>query len=174
MTQSLQSWRGAQTVAQKERVKELASSLRTGLYFCLTCSWLCHYDGYGYDELMGVCGHCASRLHNLYERKHAGEWFNRERALDIDLAWHRDERAPPPRITAPTKAKISNRLRLEIYERDGFKCVYCGSRKRLSLDHVTAESNGGATDKGNLVTACRPCNSRKQTKTLADFWSQRQ
>lgn len=139
-------------------------------FVCRICEVSDDFEGYGYDELMEVCGYCAGRIHNLYERKHGGEWFNRDQATDDDLAWWGDSRTPPPRAEKGGKAKIKTSLRLKVYERDGFKCVYCGSKKNLSLDHVTPESKGGATVEGNLVTACKPCNSKKQTKSLADFW----
>lgn len=137
---------------------------------CKLCDEHRFMDGMGYDDLMGVCAYCAGRLHNLYERKHSGEWFIREHATDADLAWWGDSRDPPPRQPGKSKAKIKTALRLQVYERDGFKCVYCNSRKNLSLDHVTAESKGGATTAGNLVTACKSCNSKKKTKSLSDFW----
>lgn len=61
-----------------------------------------------------------------------------------------DERAPIP----PS-------LRLAVYERDGWRCVECGSIDRLSLDHIYPWSLGGSDEFGNLRTLCRSCNSRK-------------
>lgn len=55
--------------------------------------------------------------------------------------------------------------RLAIYHRDGFTCVYCGASARdvtLSLDHLKPRSQGGTNDATNLVTACLPCNSKRQ------------
>jgi 5-methylcytosine-specific restriction endonuclease McrA len=169
------SWRGPQAEADERDAYEWAERLQTDVYACRLCGWTVPFDGTGYDELMNVCSHCAGRVHNLYDRKHGGEWHMRERATDEDLAWWGDTRDPPPRETTGNggKAKISGALRFKVYERDGFKCVYCGSRKDLSLDHVAAESKGGATKAGNLVTACRSCNSKKKTKSLADFWEVR-
>ena len=44
----------------------------------------------------------------------------------------------------------------------GFRCVYCGRKmKRLSQDHLTPLSKGGAHTKHNIVPACQPCNSKK-------------
>ena len=57
-----------------------------------------------------------------------------------------------------------------IYERDGFKCGYCGidmskdSRKRC-LDHIIPYSKGGTNDHENLVTSCKHCNAVKAARS---------
>lgn len=56
-----------------------------------------------------------------------------------------------------------------IFERDGWRCVYCGADTDETIDHVVPRALGGATSWGNCVTACRPCNQRKDCKTLADL-----
>ena len=48
-----------------------------------------------------------------------------------------------------------------IKARDGHKCVYCGSKENLTVDHVRPKSKGGTDTADNLVTACRPCNQAK-------------
>lgn len=52
-------------------------------------------------------------------------------------------------------------LRREVYRRDGHRCLACGSRSPLSLDHIHPWSKGGSDTLDNLQTLCRPCNSRK-------------
>jgi 5-methylcytosine-specific restriction endonuclease McrA len=56
----------------------------------------------------------------------------------------------------------------EIFERDGFRCVYCGFDGStfngwafLQLDHFKPRSRGGTDDPENLVTACVICNQMK-------------
>ena len=146
----------------------------------MTCR-ICDFDevdeSTGYGALIGVCAHCANRIYQLYERQHGGKWPMPWRVDQADLDWWRDDDEATERrdaLASAAKKKISSPLRFKVYERDGFKCVYCGSRKDLSCDHVTAESKGGATTEGNLVTCCKSCNSKKKTKTLADFWGARQ
>lgn len=51
--------------------------------------------------------------------------------------------------------------RRRIYERDKHKCVLCGSKDRLHIDHVVAVSRGGTSDDDNLQTLCHPCNLSK-------------
>ena len=55
--------------------------------------------------------------------------------------------------------------RKEILRRDKHCCQYCGSRKRLTLDHVIPRSRGGKHTWNNVVTACEPCNSFKGNRT---------
>jgi len=67
------------------------------------------------------------------------------------------------------KATIPSELRWKIWNRDGFKCHYCGSTASLSVDHILAESLGGTLDESNLLTACIRCNSAKGAKDFRAF-----
>jgi len=55
-----------------------------------------------------------------------------------------------------------------VFVRDGFKCQYCGSGDQLTLDHVIPSSRGGKTNFENCVTACRPCNIRKNNRVPSE------
>jgi 5-methylcytosine-specific restriction endonuclease McrA len=55
--------------------------------------------------------------------------------------------------------------RTRIYRRDGYECVYCGSNKQLTLDHVIPRSRGGDNSWTNLVTCCHKCNLLKADRT---------
>lgn len=61
------------------------------------------------------------------------------------------------------RAKVSNELRQEIFERDGYTCVNCGSTEKesLEIDHIQPISKGGKIEPSNLQTLCRNCNIRK-------------
>ena len=52
-------------------------------------------------------------------------------------------------------------LRQNVLERDGYKCVMCGSAKYLQIDHIKPFSKGGDTVFENLQTMCRKCKLRK-------------
>lgn len=55
--------------------------------------------------------------------------------------------------------------RHRVYRRDGGECVYCGSVKQLTLDHVIPKSKGGTNEWTNLVTCCHKCNLMKADRT---------
>lgn len=62
--------------------------------------------------------------------------------------------------------------RERIFERDDYRCVYCGERfepEALTVDHVQPKMRGGDRSGGNLVTACGGCNARKGSSRLAAF-----
>jgi 5-methylcytosine-specific restriction endonuclease McrA len=59
-----------------------------------------------------------------------------------------------------------------IYARDEYRCVYCGLQfpeDELTLDHVQPRVRGGDRSEGNLVTACRGCNTLKGQRRLSEF-----
>ncbi|NJM75984.1 MAG: HNH endonuclease [Acaryochloridaceae cyanobacterium RU_4_10] len=57
--------------------------------------------------------------------------------------------------------KIPPVSRREVLRRDNHACQYCGSGKRLTLDHVIPRSKGGQHTWNNVVAACESCNSQK-------------
>jgi len=56
--------------------------------------------------------------------------------------------------------------RFNVYRRDGYKCVYCGSDKRLELDHIVPLILGGTCLFNNFVLACKSCNCRKNRRDV--------
>jgi hypothetical protein len=62
--------------------------------------------------------------------------------------------------------------RAEIFARDDFRCVYCGvvfDATDLSVDHVQPRVRGGDGSGGNVVTACRACNTAKGGRRLSVY-----
>jgi hypothetical protein len=61
--------------------------------------------------------------------------------------------------------------RLSIFERDGFKCTYCGkqlTRFSATLDHIQPVSKGGTNGMDNLATACLHCNSNRGNRPVME------
>jgi hypothetical protein len=50
--------------------------------------------------------------------------------------------------------------RLEVLQRDGYICTYCGE-DATSVDHVIPRSAGGDHSLANLVACCLKCNGKK-------------
>lgn len=60
--------------------------------------------------------------------------------------------------------------RINILTRDKLTCCYCGHKKQpreLNYDHVIPRAKGGKTVWENIVSACKPCNSKKGNRTPA-------
>lgn len=55
--------------------------------------------------------------------------------------------------------------RREVLRRDHHTCQYCGTNKRLTIDHVLPRSRGGMHTWDNVVIACERCNAIKGNKT---------
>ena len=56
-----------------------------------------------------------------------------------------------------------------LFRRDNYVCLYCGETlpsRLLSRDHVVPVSAGGRDEWENVVSACRPCNQRKDNHSL--------
>ncbi len=53
-------------------------------------------------------------------------------------------------------------------------CFYCGSNKQITIDHVIAIARGGTDGIGNLVPACKSCNSKKRDLTIMEWRKKRQ
>jgi hypothetical protein len=60
--------------------------------------------------------------------------------------------------------RLSTQLRFRIYQRDGFRCQYCGvpaTDAPLHIDHIQPVRAGGSDDTNNLTLACDDCNFGK-------------
>lgn len=55
--------------------------------------------------------------------------------------------------------------RFNLFLRDKFSCVFCGSKEDLTFDHIIPRSQGGRTSWTNISAACAPCNMRKGGRT---------
>ena len=75
---------------------------------------------------------------------------------------------------------ITPKKRRAIYALDGALCTYCGGVTECNrnkdgscrtLDHVVLRRKGGyVACGGNLVTACKTCNDKRNRLSLADWF----
>ncbi|WP_413176178.1 HNH endonuclease [Anabaena azotica] len=99
-----------------------------------------------------------------------GGWLVRSPSLVVSVPKHiRLKIAAAERMW-----KMPPVTRREVLRRDHHSCQYCGSTKRLTLDHLIPRSKGGLHTWDNVVTACERCNSRKGDKTLGEVGMQLQ
>jgi 5-methylcytosine-specific restriction endonuclease McrA len=61
----------------------------------------------------------------------------------------------------PRRAPIPADLRRAVFERDGGRCVECGTNFNLQYDHILPVAHGGATTLENLQLLCAECNRSK-------------
>lgn len=74
------------------------------------------------------------------------------------------------------RTPASGDRRERIFERDEFRCAYCGdepAREELTVDHVEPRVKGGDNSDGNLVACCRTCNTEKGGRAAWEFLSTR-
>lgn len=50
--------------------------------------------------------------------------------------------------------------------RYGYRCLRCGTTRRLGLDHIHPVSKGGKTEIDNLQLLCEPCNTEKGDQVM--------
>lgn len=59
---------------------------------------------------------------------------------------------------------IPQRVKDIVWNRDGAKCVECGSKENLEYDHIIPYSKGGSDTDRNLQLLCERCNRTKSNK----------
>jgi hypothetical protein len=80
----------------------------------------------------------------------------RERKLDRARA-----RMAADRLGGPSRKPIARKVKTAVFDRDGGRCVECGSDLDLQYDHIIPFSMGGATSVENLQILCGDCNREK-------------
>ena len=93
-------------------------------------------------------------------------------AADRDLHSERTTMAVPSVIRLTYFVKVPFRARAAlnrraVFARDGNRCQYCGATAE-NIDHVVPRSRGGQHIWENVVAACRPCNTRKEDRSVHD------
>ena len=69
------------------------------------------------------------------------------------MSWRKGER--------PSRRQWA-KVRLQVLDRDGWKCAKCGKSGRLDVDHIKRLEEGGKLyDLGNLQSLCRSCHIAK-------------
>lgn len=65
-------------------------------------------------------------------------------------------------VRVPYRARVSLSRRA-VFVRDSFACQYCGHPAE-NVDHIVPRSRGGTHTWGNVVAACRRCNTHKEDR----------
>lgn len=129
----------------RSRVKTPVTS-----FYCTVWLYRCSLSGLVYDKKTDVFG--ERKTLDLLKRikNKSGRFFNDREIWDA--------------LCRVERGKVSNKLRFAVYERDGYRCRFCGRNDdevNLEIDHIIPISKGGKSTLDNLQTLCHDCNVEK-------------
>jgi 5-methylcytosine-specific restriction endonuclease McrA len=146
------------------------------------CSRRCYQKATGIQDC--ICERCHKRFHPNQQTK-ANRYCSHachslavrmapEKLRHHRLTYNQKYRREHPGWTHAVKAKrraIENGAPghfsatdwVSIKHRQRYRCAICGKRKKLTVDHIIALSNGGSNFPENIQGLCGPCNSQKWT-----------
>ncbi len=124
------------------------------------CSKECRKFGQAYyqhrEELEKSCVVCNKRFLTYKKRQKycSKECYKKvNKAASISYKTNHRERMPYLKI------------RFQVFERDKFRCHYCGRGAedgvKLVVDHILPKKQNGQDELSNLITACEECNVGK-------------
>lgn len=90
-----------------------------------------------------------------FARKAMPQWLRKHQCLRSALGSFIDVAIASP---STLKRSLRGKQKQRIHDRDGNRCLRCGSCENLTLQHVQPFSRGGETNSSNLVTLCEGCN----------------
>ncbi len=126
-------------------------------------------------------GRCPAEVVRVYEKIKTGIWVYDGHYELVD-AWTQpsggrqvfkfrlrllDDLESPEssRVTLDSTRVIPSQVKLDVWKRDGGKCVVCGSNDNLHFDHIIPYSRGGTSlDTKNIQILCARHNLRKRDK----------
>jgi 5-methylcytosine-specific restriction endonuclease McrA len=150
------------------------------------------------DGFYSQCLICHRQARAIYRQKHADKikieqklhyQKNAESKKAYALAWHKanpekfakyqriSKKRNKEAVAADTRRRNARRKqngvfaisKQELIKLSKQNCFYCGSSQRITIDHVVAIARGGTDSIGNLVPACKSCNSSKRQLTIMEW-----
>ena len=70
------------------------------------------------------------------------------------------------KIKVKNKTPVPKWTRRDVFKRDNFRCLACGTDENLTLDHIIPRSKGGSNKIDNLQTLCQNCNLAKEDNAV--------
>jgi 5-methylcytosine-specific restriction endonuclease McrA len=135
------SWNEAKAMAEQMRKPVLVGTVPPKVWWMFRNEFYCEDEGFSETQVHALI---LDRLRK--KTKHI------ERAV---AAMDGNAEAQARRESIP------DTVQAVVWNRDGGKCVKCGSRQRLEFDHIIPVSQGGANTARNLQILCENCNRSK-------------
>jgi 5-methylcytosine-specific restriction endonuclease McrA len=142
--------------------EELAATKRSHAVFCSRNCKSNHY----------------SKTHPATPGENAARYLKeRDRRLQHAKDYQRANPQVPQRAKRKRKAlltgngvyRVNQKDWAKELERHDHKCFYCKKEGTLTMDHIIPASRGGVHSVGNLVPACKSCNSSKRDRTIMEW-----
>lgn len=109
--------------------------------------------------LTDLSGNPIKKLENSYE---ISQIYELEKRVNNKNNCFFNDSAIWDSIVKIERSKVTNKLRFQIFERDGYRCVCCKKETDdLEIDHIVPISKGGKSVYSNLQTLCHECNVKK-------------
>jgi hypothetical protein len=124
--------------------------------------------GYKNAQKEVACKHCGKAFTKYQSQIAAGRGTYCSKSCQVESFrdMMRDQtktlRWVDGRSFLPYASTFNRKLKLQIKERDGFACQYCGRCDKLSIHHLDHDKQNNTP--ANLLTACMVCNIKRNTK----------
>ena len=111
---------------------------------------------YRYDLFKSQYDACLNRI--LHEKRYGS-----------NASESQSKSIPFPRSEASIEQGLRPEIKRQVKQRDGYKCLCCGSKSKLNLqvDHSTSQHFGGDNSLENLQTLCKECNIIKSKQNMS-------
>jgi len=83
-----------------------------------------------------------------------------------NIAWNQERRRIAHQAPGGRSRYIPSHVKEAVFERDGGRCVQCGSNINIHYDHDIPHSLGGSNTEENIRLLCSRCNQRKSNKIM--------